>query len=92
MNLFTDDTRFVVYLDASANEPMQELRGRQALATSFQRAAHRVRGWGPGDRRELLSGPSPVGQPGHGLFRPEAATNPAPRVGTLRLLPVRILG
>jgi ketosteroid isomerase-like protein len=32
MNLFTDDTRFVVYLDGSVNEPTQEFRGREALA------------------------------------------------------------
>jgi ketosteroid isomerase-like protein len=35
MNLFTDDTRFVVYLDASANEPTRKLRGREALAPVF---------------------------------------------------------
>ena len=29
MNLFTDDTRFVVYLDATADQPTQELRGRE---------------------------------------------------------------
>lgn len=35
MNLFTDDTHFVVYLDASADQPTQELRGRDALAPVF---------------------------------------------------------
>jgi ketosteroid isomerase-like protein len=35
MNLFTDDTRFVVYLDATADQPTQELRGREALAPVF---------------------------------------------------------
>lgn len=35
MNLFTDDTRFVVYLDATADQPTQELGGREALAPVF---------------------------------------------------------
>jgi ketosteroid isomerase-like protein len=35
MNLFTDDTRFVVYLDATADQPTQELRGREALGPVF---------------------------------------------------------
>ena len=35
MNLFTDDTRFVVYLDATSDQPTQELRGREALAPIF---------------------------------------------------------
>jgi hypothetical protein len=35
MALFTEDTRFVVYMDATADEPTQELRGRTALAPVF---------------------------------------------------------
>ena len=33
--LFTEDTHFVVYLDANAAEPTQELHGRDALAPVF---------------------------------------------------------
>jgi ketosteroid isomerase-like protein len=35
MNLFTPDTRFVVYLDTTSDEPSQELHGREALAPVF---------------------------------------------------------
>ncbi|HET9890687.1 MAG TPA: nuclear transport factor 2 family protein [Mycobacterium sp.] len=35
LNLFTDDARFVVYLDATSNQPTQELHGREALAPVF---------------------------------------------------------
>jgi ketosteroid isomerase-like protein len=35
MDLFTDDTRFVVYMDATSDQPTQELRGREALAPVF---------------------------------------------------------
>ncbi|MGY4768764.1 nuclear transport factor 2 family protein [Kribbella sp. CWNU-51] len=35
MALFTDDTHFVVYMDAKSDEPTQELRGRAALAPVF---------------------------------------------------------
>ena len=35
MNLFTEDTHFVVYLDATSDQPSQELRGREALAPVF---------------------------------------------------------
>lgn len=35
MALFTDDTRFVVYMDATTNQPTQELHGRDALAPVF---------------------------------------------------------
>jgi ketosteroid isomerase-like protein len=35
MALFTDDTRFLVYMDAKAAEPTQELHGREALAPVF---------------------------------------------------------
>jgi ketosteroid isomerase-like protein len=35
MALFTEDTRFVVYLDARDPEPTQELHGREALAPVF---------------------------------------------------------
>jgi ketosteroid isomerase-like protein len=35
MALFTDDTRFLVYMDAKAAEPTQELHGRDALAPVF---------------------------------------------------------
>jgi len=35
MALFTEDTRFLVYMDATAAEPSQELRGREALAPVF---------------------------------------------------------
>lgn len=35
MALFTEDTRFVVYLDARSAEPTQELHGRDALAPVF---------------------------------------------------------
>jgi hypothetical protein len=35
MDLFTDDTRFVVYPDATSDQPTQELRGRETLAPVF---------------------------------------------------------
>ncbi|HEV3168723.1 MAG TPA: nuclear transport factor 2 family protein [Actinocrinis sp.] len=35
MALFTEDTRFVVYMDAKSAEPTQELHGREALAPVF---------------------------------------------------------
>jgi ketosteroid isomerase-like protein len=35
MALFTEDTRFLVYMDAKAAEPTQELHGRAALAPVF---------------------------------------------------------
>ena len=35
MALFTDDTRFVVYMDAKSDVPSQELQGRDALAPVF---------------------------------------------------------
>ncbi|MET7848719.1 nuclear transport factor 2 family protein [Streptomyces avermitilis] len=35
MALFTQDTRFLVYMDAIAAEPTQELLGRAALAPAF---------------------------------------------------------
>ena len=35
MALFTGDTRFLVFMDATAAEPTQELHGREALAPVF---------------------------------------------------------
>jgi hypothetical protein len=35
MALFTEDTHFVVYMDAKADEPTQELHGRDSLAPVF---------------------------------------------------------
>ena len=35
MALFTDDSHFVVYMDATLDEPTQELHGRDALAPVF---------------------------------------------------------
>jgi ketosteroid isomerase-like protein len=35
MSLFTEDTRFLVYMDAKAEAPTQELRGRESLAPVF---------------------------------------------------------
>jgi hypothetical protein len=35
MALFTDDTRFLVYMDATAGQPTQELHGRASLAPVF---------------------------------------------------------
>jgi ketosteroid isomerase-like protein len=35
MALFTEDTHFVVYMDARNPEPTQDLRGRQSLAPVF---------------------------------------------------------
>jgi ketosteroid isomerase-like protein len=35
MALFTDDTRFLVFMDPSAAEPSQELHGRESLAPVF---------------------------------------------------------
>jgi hypothetical protein len=35
MALFTEDTHFVVYMDAKSDVPTQELRGRDALAPVF---------------------------------------------------------
>ncbi|AJF69425.1 hypothetical protein SVTN_00790 [Streptomyces vietnamensis] len=36
MALFTEDTRFLVYMDATAAEPTQDLHGREALAPVFE--------------------------------------------------------
>ena len=44
MDLFTDDTRFVVYLDATSDQPTQELRGREALAPVFDVLTVRILG------------------------------------------------
>jgi ketosteroid isomerase-like protein len=35
MALFTEDTRFLVYMDAKSDEPTQELHGRESLAPVF---------------------------------------------------------
>jgi ketosteroid isomerase-like protein len=35
MALFTEDTRFLVFMDATASEPTQELHGRASLAPVF---------------------------------------------------------
>ena len=35
LDLFTEDTHFLVYMDARADEPTQELHGRDALAPVF---------------------------------------------------------
>jgi ketosteroid isomerase-like protein len=35
MALFTDDTRFIVFMDATAAEPTQQLHGRESLAPVF---------------------------------------------------------
>src|SRR3954466_13864231 len=35
MSLFTEDTRFLVFMDATAAEPTQTLRGRESLAPVF---------------------------------------------------------
>ena len=35
MALFTEDTRFLVYMDAKAQTPTQELHGRESLAPVF---------------------------------------------------------
>jgi ketosteroid isomerase-like protein len=35
MALFTEDTRFLVFMDATAVEPTQELHGRESLAPVF---------------------------------------------------------
>ena len=35
MALFTEDTHFLVYMDATLDEPTQELHGREALAPVF---------------------------------------------------------
>ena len=36
MALFTEDTRFLVYMDATSDEPTQELHGRESLAAVFE--------------------------------------------------------
>jgi ketosteroid isomerase-like protein len=36
MALFTEDTRFLVFMDATAAEPTQELHGRDSLAPVFE--------------------------------------------------------
>ncbi|TCO19670.1 SnoaL-like protein [Kribbella steppae] len=36
MALFTEDAHFVVYMDATADEPTQELHGRDSLAPVFE--------------------------------------------------------
>ena len=35
MSLFTEDTRFLVFMDATATEPTQTLHGRESLAPVF---------------------------------------------------------
>ena len=35
-SLFTEDTRFVVYMDGEGSEPTQELDGREALTPVFE--------------------------------------------------------
>jgi SnoaL-like domain len=35
-SLFTEDTRFVVYMDGEGSEPTQELHGREALTPVFE--------------------------------------------------------
>jgi hypothetical protein len=35
MSLFTEDTRFLVFMDATAAEPTQTLHGRESLAPVF---------------------------------------------------------
>ena len=35
-SLFTEDTRFVVYMDGDGSEPTQELTGREALTPVFE--------------------------------------------------------
>ena len=35
MDLFTEDTRFLVFMDATSAEPSQELHGRESLAPVF---------------------------------------------------------
>ena len=35
MALFTEDTRFLVYMDAQSEQPTQEVRGRESLAPVF---------------------------------------------------------
>jgi ketosteroid isomerase-like protein len=35
MALFTEDTRFIVFMDATAAEPTQQLHGRESLAPVF---------------------------------------------------------
>jgi ketosteroid isomerase-like protein len=35
MALFTEDTRFLVYMDPNSDEPTQELHGRESLAPVF---------------------------------------------------------
>ena len=35
MALFTEDTRFLVYMDATSDQPTQELHGRESLAPVF---------------------------------------------------------
>jgi len=35
MALFTEDTRFIVFMDAAAAEPTQQLHGRESLAPVF---------------------------------------------------------
>src|SRR5216683_1318918 len=37
MALFTADTRFIVFMDATAAEPTQQLHGRESLAPDGQR-------------------------------------------------------
>jgi hypothetical protein len=67
MALFTEDTHFVVYMDAQDPAPKQDLHGRQALAPVFDalnsyvatmhfNGQSTIKLRGPGDRRELLSG------------------------------------
>jgi ketosteroid isomerase-like protein len=36
MALFTEDTRFLVYMDATSERPTQELHGRESLAPVFE--------------------------------------------------------
>ena len=42
MALFTEDTHFVVYMDARNAEPTQDLHGREALAPVFDALTHHL--------------------------------------------------
>lgn len=63
MNLFTEDTRFLVYMDAKAAEPTQELHGRESLAPVFDDLNQYVTTFHfNGQRKLVLDGDTATGE------------------------------
>jgi SnoaL-like domain len=90
MNLFTDDTRFVVYRDAIADQPTQELRGREALAPGIRRIEYLRCHLPVVVRRASADGRLDRDTAFLGLTR--GPRTPRRALSRLLFLPVRILG